>query len=103
VVFDWAPDCAVAFLLIEEEASDRWGIIAPGLSNSSTESANIISPSVTYGVVPPGTDEITPPEPLIAGRTYELLLWKIVPAGSTALCQARFENACLLTIKEFVR
>src|SRR5688572_16438469 len=92
VVFDWSPACAVALVLIEEEFSDMWGIIAPGLSGSSTESDNIIHPPVTYGQVPSGAEELDAPQTLIAGHTYEVVLWKIIPAGANPSCQERNQN-----------
>jgi hypothetical protein len=102
-VFDWQPRCAVALLLIEEEASDQWVISGEDLSSTTTESANRILPPITYGQVPSGIFEESPPETLVAGRTYEVILWKIVPAGSTVQCQQRFENACLLAVHPFQR
>ena len=102
VVFDWTPACAVAMVLVEEDASDMWVAMAPNLSSTSTQSSNIILPPVTYGVAPVGTDA-DPPETLLAGHTYELVLWRVVPAGATANCQARNGNACLLAVKTFTR
>lgn len=103
VVFDWDPKCGVALLLVEEDASDQWVIGAPDFDNNETESANVILPPVTYGQVPAGAEEASPPAALIAGRSYELVLWKNLPAGSTVQCQQRFENACLLAVHVFQR
>lgn len=103
VVFDWEPRCPVALLLIEEEADDMWVISAPNLSNTSTEAANIIVPPVAYGPVPPGAEQVEPAATLIAGHSYELILWKVVPAGANVSCQARFDNLCMLAVRPFVR
>jgi hypothetical protein len=102
IVFDWTPACAVALLLVEEDGSDMWVVAAPNLSSTSTESSNIILPPITYGVAPSGTDA-DPPQTLIAGRTYDLVLWKVLAAGATANCQQRNGNACLLAVKTFTR
>ena len=85
VVFDWSPRCPVALVLIEEGAHDKWLV--------STGSANAITPPVTYGQVPAGATDSYGPEPLVAGQTYELILWRMMPDGSSAL----------LTVKEFTR
>jgi len=102
VVFDWTPQCAVAMVLVEEDASDMWVVAAPNLSSTSTESSNIILPPVTYGVAPSGTDA-DPPQTLIAGHTYDLVLWRVLSSGATANCQQRNGNACLLAVKTFTR
>jgi hypothetical protein len=73
------------------------------LSGTSTEAANIILPPVTYGQVPTGTEELEPAATLVAGQTYELILWKIIPSGANVVCQSRNQNACMLTVKAFVR
>jgi hypothetical protein len=103
VSFDWSPRCAVAMVLVEEDASDMWAVVAPDLSSSSTESANIIGPPVVYGQVPAGAEQTDAPLPLVAGTTYELVLWRVLPAGSSAVCQAQNGNACLLAVKTFQR
>jgi hypothetical protein len=102
VRFDWEPACAVALLIVEQEASDRWligtAIVDEPLLAELRE--NIITPPVTYGVTPSGVDELQPPETLVAGVTYELILRRVFPENSTAVCQV---NACLLAVHEFVR
>jgi len=103
VVFNWEPKCAVALLLVEQNGGDEWGIADPNLSNSSTEAANKILPPVTYGQVPSGVDEDPPAAALVPGQSYTLVLWKVVPAGSTVQCQQNSENACLLAVKPFQR
>ena len=103
VTFNWSPACPVALLLVEEAAHDMWAVMAPGMSSSSTESANVIVPPVVYGQVPSGAQQTDPAAALVPGTTYELVLWRILPAGSAAQCQARNGNACLLTVKTFQR
>jgi len=103
VVFSWEPRCAVVLVLVEEDADDMWGVSAPDLSGTATEASNIILPPVTYGQIPSGAEEIEPASPLVAGRTYELILWKIVPAGANVSCLSRLDNACLIAVKAFQR
>jgi len=103
VVFNWEPNCAVALLLVEQNGSDEWAIADPTLSNTSTEAVNKILPPVTYGQVPSGVDEDPPSSALVPGQSYTLVLWKLVPAGSTVQCQQNIDNACLLAVKAFQR
>ena len=103
VRFDWTPRCSVAMVLVEEDASDRWLVSSPEDSWTSADAANKILPPLTYGQTPAGTEIGEPPATLVAGRTYELILWRMLPSGSTAQCQQRFENMCLLTVTEFTR
>ena len=103
VTFDWQPRCAVALLLVEQEASDQWAISAPNFDETATTAANVILPPITYAQVPAGAEEVQAPETLMAGTTYEVVLWKIVDAGANPPCQERFENACLIAVKAFQR
>jgi hypothetical protein len=88
---------------VEEDAADQWVVQAPGFSETSDESANVIVPPVTYGQLPQGAELVSGPSPLASGTAYDLVLWKTVPAGSTLQCQQRFQNACLLSVKVFTR
>ena len=101
VVFDWSPRCPVALLLVEDNAHDVWAINAPGFSESSTTDANVILPAVTYGQVPAGTVASPAAATLVAGTTYDLVLWMVVPSSTS--CSTRVQNACLVTVKAFVR
>lgn len=103
VKFDWTPRCAVAMVLIEEDASDRWSVATLEDSWTSADAGNKILPPVTYGQTPAGTEIGEPPATLVAGRTYELILWRVLPSGSSAQCQQRFENMCLLVVSQFTR
>ena len=40
-VFDWSPACAVALLLVEEGASDVWGISTDDATWNSPDQANL--------------------------------------------------------------
>ena len=86
VSFDWSPDCALALLLIEDETGgDMWYVNSPDIESESPDLANRIAPQVTYGQVPAGMVGPTDPNgpvpavPLVAGRTYKLVLWRLVP------------------------
>ncbi len=103
VTFDWSPRCAVAFVLVEEDGGDVWWISTSEDDWDSPNLANRITPPVTYGQVPAGILDSYGPDPLVPGTTYELVLWRILPAGSTAQCQARIGSACLIAVKEFTR
>ena len=103
VTFEWQPRCAVALVLVEQDASDQWAISAPGFDETATTAANVILPPITYGQTPAGAEEFQPPETLVAGTTYEVVLWKMVDPGTNPPCQERFENACLIAVKSFQR
>ena len=83
---------------------DLIGTDLPGtLGLGDPDQVNLITPPVTYGATPSVVDEIRPPETLVAGVTYELILWRALRENSTAVCQSQFENGCLLAVHEFVR
>jgi hypothetical protein len=103
VTFDWDPACGVALLLIEEDASDQWLVGTPESTWGSPDGANRIFPPVTYGRAPAGATERDAAASLVAGRTYELVLWRALAPGSTAKCLQNFENMCLLAVHEFRR
>ena len=103
VVFDWEPACPIAMLLVEDDASDMWGIGTDEESWGDPSDANQIAPPVTYGVTPPGAIAFEEPLNLEANVPYDLALWRILPEGSTAQCQMRFGNACLITVRQFTR
>ena len=73
--FDWNPACRVGFLNAEEiDGSDRWGIFGVNMTNA-------IAPGVTYGLVPEGTVQSVPPEPLSPGTTYQAAIVVFEPEG----------------------
>jgi hypothetical protein len=62
------------FLLVEEDSGgDQWSVI--------TDSTNAIAPPVTYGVVPPGATVNFPPAILVAGTSYEVLVFRWTGPG----------------------
>lgn len=104
VTFDWAPACGVAFLLVEEDASDRWSLLMPTETYSTPATANRITPIITYGQTPAVTGVVAePPEALIPGVTYDLVLWRMLPPGNDAPCLQRFGQYCLAAVKQFTR
>ena len=102
-VIDWEPDCGVAMVLIEEGASDQWGISTDDALWEDPIQSNLIEPPLTYGTVPPGAEQFGPPEMLRAGVTYEVIIWRVLPEGSSADCVQRFESSCLAAVHEFQR
>ena len=102
-VFDWSPACAVALLLVEDEASDMWGVSTDDATWNIPDQANLITPPLSYGAPQTGASQFQEPLPLLSGVTYELILWRVLPDGSAAQCQQRFENLCLLAVHPFVR
>lgn len=105
-VFNWTPACAVALLIVEEDGSDMWWIspfAGEPPADTTPEAANRITPSVTYGQVPAGMAHSDETLPLVPGRSYDVALWRVLPAGSQAQCQEKFDNWCLLTMKTFTR
>lgn len=83
-VIDWSPRCRVTLLLIEEDAHDMWSL-------RGREDHNDVAPPITYGVAPNGLTGGTA-EPLLAGRTYEVVLWHVGP-----------DTERLLAVHEFTR
>ncbi len=93
----------LALVLVEEDASDQWLLGSPEDAWDSPARGNIIRPPLTYGQAVAGTESGDPPATLIAGRTYEVILWRVLPAGSQQPCQARYENMCMIALKPFIR
>ncbi len=73
--FTWTPACRLFFVLVEPAVggTDLWSIIS--------DSANVIVPPITYGVVPTGAQEGDPPTPLAAGSGYEVYLYRWTGPG----------------------
>ena len=101
-VFNWDPDCGVAFLIVEEGAGDVWFIGTDDATWGDPGLGNLFTPPVTYGVAPTGTLDQYGPDPLSIGGTYDVTLWR-VPPGSTADCLAVAFGLCMLANQEFVR
>ena len=100
---DWDPACAVALLLVEEDAGDQWSITTNEDDWDDPSRANRIVPPVTYGVAPANALARDAAVPLRNGVTYEVILWRVLAPGSTAQCQQTFENVCLMSVHEFTR
>ena len=100
VVFDWSPACAVALLLVEDDASDMW-VISTDEQEWTSASGNRISPKILYGQPPSGITQTSAPEALVPGRTYELILWRVV--SNPTACQTRIGNLCMVALETFTR
>jgi hypothetical protein len=106
VVFDWSPACPVSAVLVEEDqqGGDMWWISTAESEQDwgPPESANAITPPITYGQNP---DSLCfyGPQPLSDGETYSVALFRVLPSGSTASCLQREGPACLLTVEAFTR
>ncbi len=101
--FDWQPRCAVALLLVEDQhGGDQWVVETPQASWSDATAANRIAPPVRYGIMPSGTVEYQAPTALVAGQPYQLVLWRVIPAGASAVgCRQTYQGMCLLAVQPF--
>ena len=93
-VFAWVPECAVSSVFVEGVTEgDVWEIIA-----------NEISPPITYGTTPAGSVTFTGPLPLVRGRSYFLILFRVVDPATTMctdLSTDQSQTFCRLVIHEF--
>jgi hypothetical protein len=106
IVFDWTPKCSIALLVVEETMGhDHWWIAGfnPDSVDNPTTGANRIAPRVTFGRVPATITDSFGPEPLVAGTTYIVALWRVLPSGSTLECQQKHGDACLVAVNSFQR
>ena len=107
VTVDWTPACPVAAFLIEQADSgeDMWGLFMPDDSIISPPAANKIRPPITYGQTPLGIGGLEADDPviLVPGQSYRLVLWKVLPTGSTATCLTKFDELCLISNTVFTR
>jgi hypothetical protein len=106
VVFDWTPKCTLALLVVETtDGHDQWWVAGfnPDTVDIPTTDANRISPRVTYGHVPATSTDSFGPESLVAGTTYVVALWRVLPNGSTLQCQQNHGTACLVAVASFTR
>ncbi|HSM06773.1 MAG TPA: hypothetical protein VK858_19260 [Longimicrobiales bacterium] len=98
----WSPACPVALFLVEgDEEGDTWSMNTDEDTWGTPSQANRIEPPVTYGVVPAGIDDTYGPLPLIAGRRYEVILWRIPPTGNFDGCIQVFGQACMIGLGDF--
>jgi hypothetical protein len=100
-VFDWSPPCAVALVLVEQDAGDTWLVATDDATWGDPTQANLITPPVTYGIVPSTAADEYGPDPLQPGVTHDFILWR-VPPGSTADCVATGFGMCMLANRQFV-
>ncbi len=69
--FSWTPACKLAFLIVEKNGGDMWGIMSD---------SNSIAPGVVYGAAPAGVTEFADPESLLVGTSYRVAVrWRIGP------------------------
>ena len=101
-VFAWDPACAVSGLLVEHAGSGAGGDVW-FIASSPTET-NLISPPVTYGTtsLPAGVATSYGPDPLVAGTSYLLILFRVVDPAITT-CPDLFGNTCRLVVHQFTR
>ncbi|MEJ2204995.1 MAG: hypothetical protein P8170_12905 [Gemmatimonadota bacterium] len=50
-----------------------------------------------------GATYVQHPLPLVSDHTYDVILWRILPASSTAPCVERFREVCLVVVHAFSR
>jgi hypothetical protein len=79
--FTWEPECRVIALLVEQGASDMWFLEGMGQG---------IASGVRYGTVPPNAVAEDPALPLVAGTTYEVILFR-----------GTMQDATVAAIREF--
>jgi hypothetical protein len=77
-VFDWAPRCLAATLIVE--ARDGTGFTMWILQTVDQE--NHLSPPIRYGDEPEGTEQIGDLRPLIAGSLYRVGLMTVFPTSN---------------------
>jgi Domain of unknown function (DUF5916) len=67
--FSWSPDSvAIGRLVVEQGEQEVWG--------SETEGTNTYRSPIRYGVHPPDATEPEPANPLVAGQTYKVSLFR---------------------------
>jgi len=99
---NWSPACAVALFLVEGSSGDTWGVGTDDALWGDASAANLITPPLTYGSIPSGSDEFQAPTPLIRGASYDVIVWRVLPSGSTASCPNEYQGACRLAVHTFV-
>jgi hypothetical protein len=80
-LFSWTPNCQIGSLAVTEEHTGlpEWSFYGPFLSDTGKVTG--ISSNVHYGVLPPRAIELVPPAALIAGTSYRVTLFMMVPLG----------------------
>jgi hypothetical protein len=110
-VFIWSPACPMASLLVRSsEHGDVWGIstedVTQFLDWRNPAQANLILRPIVYGEAPASATEFQAPiEGVrpgdIPAGTSEVILWRVLPAGSAAECLDRFANICVMATHQF--
>lgn len=105
-VLNWDPACSVAQLLIEQEGgSDLWHIFTDESVFFDPAQANLITPPVTYGVVPTGVRQSSEADNLITGVLQVLLVRSLGDGGGwarfgTAFCVISGNSECLFVLQD---
>jgi len=71
--FDWAPNCGVNRMIVLP-ANPPPGLITEGWTVNSVN--GLFKPPITYGVLPDGADRGDAAAPLVAGRTYQVTVYR---------------------------
>ena len=107
-VLNWDPACSVAQLLIEQEGGgDLWHIFTDESVFFDPAQANLITPPLTYGVVPTGVRQSSEADNLITGVLQVLLVRSLGDGGGwarfgTASCVISGNSECLFVLQEFM-
>jgi hypothetical protein len=72
--FSWTPDSAIGRLVVEQGEKEGWG--------SETEGTNTYRSPIRYGVHPPDAIEPEPANPLVAGQTYKVSLFRWIDVAT---------------------
>jgi hypothetical protein len=74
---NWSPACRVSFLDVVSFGVSQWRV--------TSDSANLITPPVQYGVVPSGARQIAAPVILQAGFNYSVIIGRWIGPKATDL------------------
>ncbi|MCI0694769.1 carbohydrate binding family 9 domain-containing protein [candidate division KSB1 bacterium] len=66
--FSWTPDIPIGRLVVEDAEKELWG--------TETEGTDTYRSPIRYGVHPPDAIEPEPANPLVAGQTYKVSLFR---------------------------
>lgn len=101
--FSWDPACGVALLLVEEQETGRdvWGIRTDEGNWDDHTLANQIRTPIGYPTVPVGITEIQDPLPLVEGQIYQIVLWRVLPPGSSVVCPEVQDGVCRAALETF--
>lgn len=74
-IISWTGGNAKMLSVMDEEGDIMWAIVSMAPSG--------FAPPVTYGQAPPGTMQVSPPKPLVAGKTYQVVVQGLTGAFGT--------------------